>query len=34
MQKKALHVFVCNTYTDIRTARKHILIPSYVIWMI
>ena len=26
-----LHMFNNNTYTDFRTAYKHVLIPSYII---
>ena len=26
-----LHMFNKNTYTDFRTAYKHVLIPSYII---
>ena len=29
-----LHMFNNNTYTDFRTASKHVLIPSYVIGVI
>ena len=29
-----LHMFNNNTYTDFRTAYKHVLIPSYVIQVI
>ena len=29
-----LLMFNNNIYTDFRTAYKHILIPSYVIWVI
>ena len=29
-----LHMFNNNTYTDFRTAHKHVLIPSYVIRVI
>ena len=29
-----LHIFNNNTYTDFRTANKHVLIPSYVIQVI
>ena len=29
-----LYMFNNNTYTDFRTAYKHVLIPSYVIQMI
>ena len=29
-----LHMFHNNTYTDFRTAYKHVLIPSYVIQVI
>ena len=29
-----LHMFNNNTYTDFRTAYKHILIPNYVIQVI
>ena len=29
-----LHTFNNNTYTDFRTAYKHVLIPSYIIQVI
>ena len=29
-----LHMFNNNSYTDLRTAYKHVSIASYVIWVI
>ena len=28
---KVLHMFTSNTYTNFRTAYKHLLIPGYIV---
>ena len=29
-----LQMYNINTYSDLRTAYKHVLIPSYVVWVV